>query len=156
MCDCSSSLRRNSAFKLVAERLLQTTAIALLSLSSYLWCLGALALRYGSFKPWRRRHFQNMVEKFSHELTAVSLWRPWKRRRRRSQKERERSWADGTIGWTCLASGKEGWSGKTIPTRWCEGTAGSPGETIASTQEASGLGVVSSWNARRDLIEANW
>ena len=55
MCDCSSSLRRNSAFKLVAElRLLQTTVLALLSLGSYLWCLGAMALdtlRYGSFKP---------------------------------------------------------------------------------------------------------
>ena len=55
MCDCSSSLRRNSAFKLVAEHwLLQLTVLALLSLGSYFWCLGAMALdtlRYGSFKP---------------------------------------------------------------------------------------------------------
>ena len=55
MVDRLSSHRRNSAFKLVAElRLLQTTVLALLSLGSYLWCLGAMALdtlRYGSFKP---------------------------------------------------------------------------------------------------------
>eukprot|EP00435_Cladocopium_sp_Y103_P058019 s404_g20.t1 len=55
MCDRLSVLHHNSAFKLVAElRLQQTIGDALLSLGSYLWCLGAMALetlRYGSFKP---------------------------------------------------------------------------------------------------------